>query len=72
MVLKMGNGASDEDVMEEIEQYLHEYKLWEKKNHACVFLSQKKALLHKFKMFPSFARPIHHFHACVPISCQKK
>lgn len=31
MVLKMGNGASDEDVMEEIEQYLHEYKLWEKK-----------------------------------------
>lgn len=42
-----------------------------KKNNTCVFLSQKKALLHEFKMFPSFTRPIHHFHACVPISCQK-
>lgn len=65
----MGNGPSDEDVMEEIEQYLYEYKLW-KKNHACVFQSKKKALLYDFKMFPSFARPIHHFQACALISCQ--
>lgn len=43
-----------------------------KKNHACVFLSQKKALLHEFKMFPSFARPIHHFQACVYRSLAKK
>lgn len=37
----MGNGASDEDVMEEIEQYLHEYKLWEKKSRLCFSKSKK-------------------------------
>lgn len=64
MVLETGSGPSNEDVMQEIEQSMDEYKLWKREG----ILAGEKKTLRDSKMFASLARLPHHFQECVAVA----